>query len=87
MAYSVEDETYIALYGVWTDPARDDANVAWVTDRMREMEGLATGIQLADENLGRRPARFATDANMDRLDEVRARHDPDGRFHEWMGRL
>jgi FAD/FMN-containing dehydrogenase len=87
MAYSVEDETYIALYGVWTDPARDDANVDWVTDRMREMEGLSTGIQLADENLGRRPARFATDANMERLDEVRARHDPDGRFHEWMGRL
>ena len=31
------------------------------TERMREMEGLASGIQLADENLGRRPARFATD--------------------------
>ena len=32
MAYSVEDDTYIALYGVWQDPAEDDANVAWVTD-------------------------------------------------------
>ena len=58
MAYSVEDDTYIALYGVWTDPAEDAANVAWATDRMREMEPLASGIQLADENLGRRPARF-----------------------------
>lgn len=87
MAYSVEDETYIALYGVWTEPARDDANVGWVTERMREMEGLATGIQLADENLGRRPARFASDANMARLDTVRAHRDPEGRFHAWMGRL
>lgn len=86
MAYSVEDETYIALYGVWTDPARDEANVAWVTDRMREMEGLASGIQLADENLGLRPARFVSAENLARLDEVRARYDPDGRFHAWMGR-
>ena len=70
MAYSVEDETYIALYGVWTDPARDDANVAWVTDRMREMEDLASGIQLADENLGLRPARFVSAENLARLDEV-----------------
>ena len=46
-----------------------------------------TGIQLADENLGLRPARFATDSNMTRLDEIRARYDPDGRFHPWMGRL
>ncbi len=86
MAYSVEDDTYIALYGVWQDPAEDDANIAWVSDRMREMEPLASGIQLADENLGRRPARFLSDEHMQRLDELRARHDPHGRFHAWMGR-
>jgi hypothetical protein len=86
MAYSVEDDTYIALYGVWTDAAQDDANVSWVTDRMREMEPLASGIQLADENLGRRPARFVTGENLARLDDLRAQHDPHGRFHEWMGR-
>ena len=87
MAYSVEDETYIALYGVWEDPADDAANLAWAAQRMGEMEGLASGIQLADENLGRRPARFASDANMARLDEVRERYDPAGIFHPWMGRL
>lgn len=87
MAYSVEDDTYIALYAVWQDGAEDGANVAWATERMREMEGLASGIQLADENLGRRPARFASEGNMARLDEVRAAYDPDGLFHPWMGRL
>jgi FAD/FMN-containing dehydrogenase len=87
MAYSVEDDTYIAVYGVWQDAAEDDANVAWATERMREMEPLATGIQLADENLARRPARFVTDAHMARLDEIRASYDPDGLFHPWMGRL
>jgi FAD/FMN-containing dehydrogenase len=86
MAYSVEDDTYIALYGVWADPDDDDDNVAWVADRMGEMDHLASGIQLADENLGKRPARFVSDHNLRRLDELRARYDPDGRFHPWMGR-
>ena len=87
MAYSVEDQTYIAVYAIWQDPELDAANVAWATDRMREMEHLATGIQLADENLGRRPARFLTDAHYQRYDAVRAAYDPDRRFHSWMGRL
>ena len=86
MAYSVEDDTYIALYAVWEDPAEDAANIAWATESMRAMEHLASGIQLADENLGLRPARFAGEEQMRRLDELRALRDPDGRFHEWMGR-
>jgi FAD/FMN-containing dehydrogenase len=87
MAYSVEDDTYIAVYAIWEDPADDEANVAWAADRMSEMENLASGIQLADENLGRRPARFVGDEHLARLDELRDRHDPDARFHPWMGRL
>jgi FAD/FMN-containing dehydrogenase len=87
MSYSVEDDTYIALYAVWQDPAQDDANTTWATERMREMEALASGIQLADENLGRRPARFMTDEHMRRLDELRRAHDPQERFHPWMGRV
>lgn len=85
MAYSVEDDTYIALYGVWRDPAEDSANVAWATERMRELEPHASGIQLADENLGNRPARFLSDAHLQRLERLRAKYDPDGRFHSWMG--
>jgi FAD/FMN-containing dehydrogenase len=86
MAYSVEDDTYIALYGVWQDPAEDSANVAWATERMRELEPHASGIQLADENLGNRPARFLSNAHFERLEQLRTKYDPDGRFHSWMGR-
>lgn len=86
MAYSVEDDTYIALYAVWEDPALDEANVGWATERMREMQGLASGIQLADENLGLRPARALGAEQLARLDELRAARDPEGRFHPWMGR-
>jgi len=87
MAYSNEDEVYLALYGACMDPA-DDATIGdWPRDNMAAMAPLATGMQLADENLGVRPARFASDAAMARLDEVRAAYDPAGRFHSWMGRL
>ena len=87
MAYSNEDEIYFALYGGWPDAADDTTIGDWPRANMAAMAPLATGMQLADENLGARPARFATDAAMARLDEVRAAYDPDGRFHSWMGRL
>ena len=86
MAYGLEDRTYIALYSVWTDPARDEANVDWVTGNMRAMEPLARGIQLADENLGRRAAPFTSGDRLERLDRLRGVHDPSRLFHPWMGR-
>ncbi|MBX7168507.1 MAG: FAD-binding oxidoreductase [Pirellulales bacterium] len=86
MAYSMEDNIYLALYSVWKHAHDDLQFVDWPVSRMREMEHLATGCQLADENLGQRPARFATDKNLTRLDTVRAQYDPDGRFYPWMGR-
>jgi hypothetical protein len=86
MAYSVEDETYIALYAVWQDQADDASNLDWATGNMKSMEALASGIQLADENLGRRPARFMDEENLSRVDRIRADRDPEGLFHEWMGR-
>lgn len=54
---------------------------------MAAMEHLQSGIQLADENLGNRPAPFATPEAMEKLDRVRAEYDPNGRFHSWMGRV
>jgi FAD/FMN-containing dehydrogenase len=86
MAYSLEAEIYLALYGVWADAADDDRYADWPRSNMASMAHFATGIQLADENLGQRPARFATDDAMARLDAARASYDPNGRFHEWMGR-
>jgi len=87
MAYSLDDKIYIALYGVWRDEADTPTAATWAVDNMRAMAPLSMGVQLADENLGARPAPFLADANMARLDALRAKHDPDGRFHPWMGRV
>jgi FAD/FMN-containing dehydrogenase len=86
MAYSVEDNTYIALYSVWQQAKNDAAFASWPVERMREMQALASGCQLADENLGERPARFVTAEHLARLDQIRAARDPQQRFYPWMGR-
>ncbi len=87
MAYSLEDQVYIALYGAWQGKDESHPAAGWAQEHMAGMSHLSTGIQLADENLGRRPAPFLAAANMARLDALRARHDPDGRFHPYMGRI
>jgi FAD/FMN-containing dehydrogenase len=86
MVYGLEDEIYLALYTAWHDPADDERYGKWAQSNMAAMAHLATGISLADENLARRPAKFITDPNMARLDQVRAAYDPDGLFHSWMAR-
>jgi len=87
MAYSMESSTYIALYGIWRDAAGEAAASTWALDCMKAMEPHAKGVQLADENLGRRPAPFMATENLARLDRLRAAHDPAGRFHHYMGRV
>jgi hypothetical protein len=86
MAYSVEDDVYIALYAVWPRAEDDAALARWPVDQLSAMQRFSSGCQLADENLGERPQRFMTDANMAKLDRLRKTYDPEGRFQPWMGR-
>jgi FAD/FMN-containing dehydrogenase len=85
--YGLEDDFNLALYAVWDDPAEDERCMEWPRSNMAAMAHLSSGVGLADENLGRRPARFATDENMARLDRIRDEFDPQGRFNSWMGRV
>jgi hypothetical protein len=84
MAFSLEADIYIALYAAWPGHDDDSRHQAWVTDHMRELEPLSLGIQLADENLAARPARFMADANAEKLQTIRRKWDPDGLFHSFM---
>jgi hypothetical protein len=86
MAFSIEARTYLALYGGLRGKAARPEDETWATDHMRKLEPFSHGIQLADENTGRRPARFMTEKNLRKLDEIRAQRDPTGLFHAWMGR-
>ncbi len=83
-AISVLGKLYLAAFGGWTDPAQDQEMLAWPTDQMRRLEHLSIGIQLADENLVRRPARYLSEDNAARLEQLRARFDPDGLFLSYL---
>jgi FAD/FMN-containing dehydrogenase len=85
MSFSAQGELYIALYGIGFSEETDARHASWVTDNMRALEPFSCGIQLADENLGRRPFRFMSDAAFERLAKVRAQWDPQGMFWSYMG--
>jgi hypothetical protein len=87
MAFSQEHRSYLALYCGLGQGVDESKHSEWATDHMKALEPWSRGIQLADENLARRPAKFVSDDNLARLDQVRAKYDPQGRFHAWMGRV
>lgn len=87
MAFSVESRTYLALYGGVRQPELAQQHANWATEHMQALQAHSVGIQLADENTARRPARFLSETNMQRLQVIRSQHDPEGRFHSWMGTL
>ena len=86
MAFSMEGQRYLALYGEWRNPDDDVRYLNWATRHMQAMAPLGVGSQLADENLARRPTRVLADANLQRLEALRKRHDPQGLIGGWPGR-
>lgn len=83
-AISVQGSLYLAAFAGWSDPVLDGEMLAWPPNQMRRLEPLSRGIQLADENLHARPARFLTDENAQRLEALRATYDPEGRFLSYL---
>ncbi|MEI6252918.1 MAG: FAD-binding oxidoreductase [Mycobacteriaceae bacterium] len=83
MAFTVEDRTYLGLYGGWLDPAAGPRTAQWARDNVAAMAPLSTGVQFADDP--GRPSRAISEAAGSRLEALRAKHDPDGRFHRWIG--
>ncbi len=87
MAFSMENNTYLALYGCWKNANDSDKYATWATEQVKKMEHLGTGIQLADESLHSRPARFVSDAHLQQLDKIRSTHDKSGLFNAWHSRI
>ncbi len=48
------------------------------------MRGLSRGLQFSDNNLADRPDIGLSPANAARVEQIRARYDPDGRFRSYM---
>lgn len=84
MAFSVEGRAYIATYAIWSDPADDERHREWVVRHTNRLAALGTGAYLGDTDFTRRPDRFLSDENFRRLQEIRSRRDPEGRFCSYL---
>ena len=83
MAFSMENNIYIALYSAWQERSATEHLEGWATERIAAMAHLSTGIQLADENLNHRTGRFVQDEHLRQLDAIRHERDRSQLFHEW----
>ena len=86
MAYSKEDNIYIALYANWKNAADTAQYGDWAANMMQKMAHLSTGIQLADEGLHKRTAPFLSEENLKKIQGIRGDRDPGGLFWEWHSR-
>ena len=84
MAFSVEGRAYLATYAIWSDPAQDERHRSWVVGHTARLATLGKGVYLGDTDFTRRPDRFLSDQHFARLQQIRARRDPDGRFCSYL---
>lgn len=74
------------IYALWDDPADDQANRDWVRRVDDALAPFRSGRYVGEADLTIDPARRAecfTPEALQRLDELRRKHDPDGRFFVW----
>ena len=84
MAFSVEGRAYIATYAIWPDAADDDRHRDWVVRHTNRLAAVGKGVYLGDTDFTRRADRFLSDENFRRLQDIRARRDPDGLFCSYL---
>jgi FAD/FMN-containing dehydrogenase len=81
MAFSVEGNVYLATYLIYADQADDERYRAEVHGRTAGIAHEAgCGAYLGDTDITRRPDRVLSEANLARLEAIRAQRDPDHRF-------
>jgi FAD/FMN-containing dehydrogenase len=86
MALSMQGPIYVGTYTLWTDPAQDEAMEAWPPARMKELDDLSMGAQMNDENMLHHPQRYLSPEAYTKLEKLRAKYDPNGRFEGFLGK-
>jgi FAD/FMN-containing dehydrogenase len=87
-AYSMDERTLVMHYAIWQDPATDDANREWIGAMSGLLEPISTGHFISEADLIAHPQRLERcflPAHWERVQELRARFDPEGLFHGMPG--
>lgn len=83
MSFSMESRTYLALYGGLRGKKGTPEDREWATKGAKSLQACSPGSQLADENLARRATTFMRQDNLERLESLRAKYDPQGLFYSF----
>ena len=79
-AWSAQAPWYYAVYGIGSDPSLDAAHDAWVRRSIKAVAHLSSGTQFADADLAGRFDAPLRAPQLERMRELRIRHDPAGVF-------
>ena len=80
-AWSVQAPWYLAVYGIGDEPGQDDRHREWVRESIASVAHLSAGTQFADADLAQRFDQPLSAGSLGRMEELRARYDPDGVFY------
>jgi hypothetical protein len=85
MAFSVEGNVYISTYTIYTDAADDERYRSWVHERTGDIaRNGGVGLYLGDSDFTGRNDRFLSPEHFARLEEIRAKRDPQRRFAAYL---
>ncbi len=84
MAFSLQTEIYFASYVIWEDEVDDEKNKTWLKGIMHGIEPITAGQYLGDSDFTAHQRKFISDKNYEKLEQIRAKRDPNGRFHSYL---
>ena len=87
-AYSMDERTVILTYAIWKEAADDQSNRRWMKDVVAKLEPISKGHFLSEADLHvspQRASRCFSQANWQRLIDLRRVFDPHGTFHGFPG--
>jgi FAD/FMN-containing dehydrogenase len=86
MAFAPLGGIYLGCYAIWRDQTLDEANLRWLRETIGAAEPLGAGYYVGETDLLAAPSRARrsfTPAAWERLQALRAEHDPDGVFEPY----
>ncbi len=87
-AYSMDERTLIYIYAIWKEAADDQPNRRWMKNVAAKLEPISEGHFLSEADLyvsPQRASRCFSQANWQRLIDLRRVFDPHGTFHGFPG--
>lgn len=86
--FSWKADCFVGSYAIWDDEKDDAKNFAWLEENLPLMDPFAVGHYVNEVEVRQRSGRYPqcfSEANWQRLRELRRKYDPNGVFHDYLG--